>query len=123
IFGPILPLIPVKSVEEIISTIESHDKPLAFYIFTDNVTLQKMFVNRLSFGGATINDTIMHIASTDLGFGGVGASGMGQYHGVYSFQTFSHYKSVLKRYMWLDLPMRYHPYTKEKLGLLRKFMK
>jgi aldehyde dehydrogenase (NAD+) len=123
IFGPILPLIPVKSVEEIISTIESHDKPLAFYIFTDNVTLQKMFVNRLSFGGATINDTIMHIASTDLGFGGVGASGMGQYHGVYSFQTFSHYKSVLKRYMWLDLPMRYHPYTKGKLGLLRKFMK
>ena len=123
IFGPILPIIVVKSIQEVESFLQQMEKPLAFYLFTDNRAIKKGLLHRISFGGATINDTIMHIASTKLGFGGVGNSGMGQYHGFYSYQTFSHFKSVLVRSKWIDLPLRYRPYTKSKFSILRKFMK
>lgn len=123
IFGPILPFVVIDKEEEIEAFITKIDKPLAFYLFTDNKALQERLLTHLSFGGATVNDTIMHIASHNLGFGGVGASGMGQYHGVFSFETFTHYKSVLIRSNWIDLPFRYHPYDAKKLGFLRRFMK
>ncbi len=123
IFGPILPFVVVGKADEIEAFITKIDRPLAFYLFTDNQRLKETLLNQISFGGATVNDTIMHIASTDLGFGGVGASGMGQYHGKFSFDTFTHYKSVLFRSKWIDLPFRYHPYNEKKFSFLRKFMK
>lgn len=123
IFGPILPFVVVDKADEIEAFITKIDRPLAFYLFTDNQRLKETLLNQISFGGATVNDTIMHIASTDLGFGGVGASGMGQYHGKFSFDTFTHYKSVLFRSKWIDLPFRYHPYNEKKFSFLRKFMK
>jgi aldehyde dehydrogenase (NAD+) len=123
IFGPILPIIPYTDRQEVFRLVLVNEKPLALYLFTDDKNFEKEVVERLSFGGATINDTIMHFASGTLGFGGVGASGMGRYHGVYSFETFSHYKGVLKRAQWIDLAFRYHPYTKSKEDLLRTFIK
>ena len=76
-----------------------------------------------SFGGGCINDTIIHLATTHMPFGGVGNSGMGSYHGKKSFDTFTHTRSIVKKSTWLDLPMRYHPYSEKKLGLVKKFMK
>ena len=85
--------------------------------------MQKQALSRIRFGGGCVNDTIMHIASTSIPFGGVGGSGIGSYHGQKSFQTFSHYKSILKKSNALDLPVRYTPYTKSKDKLIRFFMK
>ena len=80
-------------------------------------------LNNCSFGGGCINDTIIHLASSQLSFGGVGDSGMGEYHGKASFDTFSHKRSIIKKFNWIDLPMRYHPYSKIKLNLIRMFLK
>lgn len=123
IFGPILPILLYDDRESVFETIRSIDKPLALYLFTDDRAFEKQVIERLSFGGATINDTIMHFASRTLGFGGVGASGMGRYHGVHSFEAFSHQKGVLRRAKWVDLRFRYHPFNKTKESLLRRFLK
>lgn len=123
IFGPILPLIPYDNRETVFATIQAIDKPLALYLFSKDKAFEQEVIQRLSFGGATINDTIMHFASRTLGFGGVGASGMGRYHGVHSFEAFSHTKGVLKRAKWIDLSFRYHPFDKTKESLLRRFLK
>lgn len=123
IFGPILPILVYDDRQTVFETIRSLDKPLALYLFTDDRAFEKQVIERLSFGGATFNDTIMHFASRTLGFGGVGASGMGRYHGVHSFEAFSHQKGVLKRAKWIDLWFRYHPFTKTKEALLRRFLK
>jgi aldehyde dehydrogenase (NAD+) len=123
IFGPILPILPYDDRDTVFATIRSIEKPLALYLFADDRAFEKEVVERLSFGGATFNDTIMHFASRTLGFGGVGASGMGRYHGIHSFEAFSHYKGVLKRAKWIDLWFRYHPFTKSKEALLRRFLK
>lgn len=123
IFGPILPILLYDERETVFETIRSIDKPLALYLFTNDRAFEKQVIERLSFGGATFNDTIMHFASRTLGFGGVGASGMGRYHGVHSFEAFSHQKGVLKRAKWIDLWFRYHPLTKSKEFLLRRFLK
>jgi aldehyde dehydrogenase (NAD+) len=86
-------------------------KPLALYLFTSSKDFQKKILRELSFGGGCINDVILHVASPHLGFGGVGASGMGSYHGKNSFDTFTHYKSIVEKGTWLDVPIRYRPYT------------
>lgn len=123
IFGPILPIMTYKNINEVIDYVVSHEKPLACYIFSNNKNIQNKLLTSLSFGGGCINDTIIHLASPRLGFGGVGYSGMGQYHGKKSFETFSHTRSIVKKANWLDLPMRYYPYDKFKEKLIRMFVK
>ena len=123
IFGPILPVLTYDSISEVVAYVTAHPKPLACYLFTTNKQVEQMILKQISFGGGCINDTIIHLATPHMGFGGVGASGMGSYHGVESFQTFSHKKSIVKKANWLDLPMRYHPYTEKNLKMVRKFLK
>ncbi len=123
IFGPILPILSYNTIEEAIDFIKKREKPLACYLFTKNRKVQKQVLQEVSFGGGCINDTIIHLASNHLGFGGVGNSGMGAYHGKKSFETFSHQKGIVKKYTWIDLPMRYMPYTKAKLKMVKMFLK
>lgn len=123
IFGPVLPMLTYSDLEEAISFITSRPKPLALYLFTTDKRTEKQVLSRVSYGGGCVNDTIIHLATPYMPFGGVGNSGMGGYHGKASFDTFTHYKSVLKKANWLDLPMRYQPYTKGNLKLLRMFLK
>ena len=123
IFGPILPVITYKDIKEVINYINSNPKPLALYLFTKDKKIENLILDQVSFGGGCINDTIIHLATTKMGFGGVGYSGMGAYHGKFSFDTFSHYKSIVKKSNLIDLPMRYHPYTKLNDKLIKMFMK
>ena len=123
IFGPILPILSFDKIEEAIDFIRQREKPLALYLFTKNKKVEERIKKEVSFGGGCINDTIIHLASNYLGFGGVGNSGMGNYHGKRSFTTFSHEKSIVKKYTWIDLPMRYMPYTKAKQKVIRMFLK
>jgi aldehyde dehydrogenase (NAD+) len=123
IFGPILPMISYTDIRECIDYIVKHPKPLALYLFTEDATVEKQVLDKCSFGGGCINDTIIHLATSHMGFGGVGESGMGSYHGRRSFDTFTHYRSIVKKATWLDLPIRYRPYTKRKDRLLRMFLK
>ncbi len=123
IFGPLLPVLTVGSMEEAIAFVNRRPKPLALYLFTENRETEKNVLEYTSFGGGCINDTIIHLATSQMGFGGVGNSGMGSYHGKKSFETFSHEKSIVKKYTWMDLPMRYQPYTGWKEKLVRMFVK
>ena len=123
IFGPLLPVLTVGSMEEAIAFVNRRPKPLALYLFTENRETEKNVLEYTSFGGGCINDTIIHLATSQMGFGGVGNSGMGSYHGKKSFETFSHEKSIVKKYNWIDLPIRYQPYRKWKEKLLRLFLK
>jgi len=122
IFGPVLPILTFEEIEEVVSFVGSREKPLALYLFTKDPLVEKRILTSLSFGGGCINDTIIHLATSHMGFGGVGYSGMGSYHGKASFDTFSHYKSIVKKYNWIDLPFRYLPYTELKLKLLKLFL-
>ncbi len=122
IFGPILPVLEYENLEEAIQMINQRPKPLAFYLFTTRSEVERKILRNISFGGGCINDTIMHLASTHMPFGGVGESGMGGYHGKASFDTFTHKKSILKKSNLIDLPLRYPPY-KKKLFLLKLIMK
>jgi acyl-CoA reductase-like NAD-dependent aldehyde dehydrogenase len=121
IFGPILPILEYTDIDTVISQINSRPKPLALYIFSQNKNLQAKILQETSSGGVCINDTIKHVAESSLPFGGVGDSGMGSYHGKYSFDTFSHYKSILKRPFFLDLKVLYPPYA-GKLSLIKKLL-
>lgn len=123
IFGPVLPLITYRTKSDLLSYIRSYEKPLALYLFTRKRKMQRWVLSNISFGGGCINDTVIHLATPYMAFGGVGASGMGSYHGKQSFETFSHRRSIVKKGLWLDLPMRYHPYTKTKDKLVRMFVK
>jgi len=123
IFGPILPLLTYTSLDECIRFIRSRPKPLALYLFTENRAAEKKILDTCSFGGGCVNDTIIHLANPLMGFGGVGHSGMGSYHGKLSFDTFTHYRSMVKKYTWVDLPVRYHPYTEQKFKMLRRLLK
>ena len=118
IFGPIFPIIPVETMAEAEDFVLAREKPLALYLFTKRKIVEDRFLQYVSFGGGCVNDTIMHIASTDLPFGGVGNSGMGSYHGDKSFETFSHQKSILKKANWPDLPLRYPPYKSKLVNKL-----
>lgn len=123
IFGPIMPVFTYGRIEEAIEFINKKEKPLAFYLFTDDKKTEKRLLQEISFGGGCINDTIIHLATSQMGFGGVGKSGMGSYHGKAGFDTFSHYRSIVKKYNWIDLPIRYMPYTKQKDILIRWFLR
>lgn len=123
IFGPVLPLIEFTDIQECIDYIISKPKPLALYLFTNDKVTEKRVLDSCSFGGGCINDTIIHLASPYMGFGGVGESGIGSYHGKSSFDTFSHYRSIVKKSFFPDLMMRYRPYSKEKDEIIRKFLK
>ncbi len=123
IFGPIMPILCFETIDEVIKTVNSRPKPLALYLFTSDRGVEQKVLRRTSFGGGCINDTIIHLATSNMGFGGVGDSGMGSYHGKKSFDTFTHYKSIVKKATWIDLPMRYLPYTAKNLKLLRMFLK
>ncbi len=122
IFGPILPIISVESIDDAFDIIFKYARPLALYLFTKDKSLQQFAVERVHFGGGCINDTVMHIANGNMPFGGVGDSGMGKYHGEEGFATFTHTKSVLKQNFLFDVPLRYAPY-KKKLNLVRKILK
>ncbi len=122
IFGPILPVITYEEISEVIDIVNSMPKPLALYFFSKNKKKQKEVVNNISAGGVTINDTVMHIASSKLPFGGVGNSGIGSYHGRFSFDTFSNQKPVVYKGNWLDIPIRYAPYG-NKLKILKWLMR
>lgn len=122
IFGPILPVLTFTDEQEIMSQLKQKDKPLAFYLFTENKSVQEEFLTQLSFGGGCINDVVYHLSSPHLPFGGVGNSGMGAYHGKATFDTFTHHKSVLKQTTAFDLPIRYGQ-NKYSLKLLKRFLK
>lgn len=123
IFGPILPVMTFSDISEVISFVTRREKPLALYLFTGSRSVEKAVLKHCSFGGGCINDTIIHLATSRMGFGGVGASGMGSYHGKRSFETFSHQRSIVKKYTWIDLPVRYQPYTNIKRLLLELFLR
>jgi aldehyde dehydrogenase (NAD+) len=123
IFGPILPVLTFEKPEEAFAFVQKREKPLAAYLFTNSKKTEKLFLEQLSFGGGCINDTIVHLATSQMGFGGVGNSGMGSYHGIKSFQTFSHEKSILKKSCLLDLPLRYQPYSNGKDKMIHMFLK
>lgn len=122
IFGPLLPILTVNKVEDSIEFINAREKPLAAYLFTGNKKLEEEFVRNISAGGLLINDTTLHIATSTLPFGGVGESGMGSYHGRFSFEAFSHKKAVLRRSFGGDVPARYPPYTPEKVRFLKALL-
>lgn len=111
IFGPLLPILNFTDFSEVLAMVESGGKPLAAYLFSRDQEQIRQYRTRLPFGGGCINDTIIHLATSEMGFGGVGESGMGSYHGKEGFDAFSHKKSIVDKKTWLDLPMRYQPYT------------
>ena len=123
IFGPLLPVLTVKDMDEALAFVNARPRPLALYVFTARREVERMFLERAVFGGGCVNDTIIHLATSHMGFGGVGESGMGSYHGRRSFETFSHVKSIVKKSTWLDLPMRYPPYTNWKDRMVRMFLR
>ncbi len=124
IFGPILPILTFDDFDTVIDDLKQKDKPLALYLFTSDKRHVKRVTEELSYGGGCINDVVIHLATSAMGFGGVGESGMGTYHGKDGFDTFTHYKSIVDKKTWLDLPMRYQPY-KSQLNekLLHMFLK
>ena len=123
IFGPVLPVLTFDRVEEALDFVNARPHPLALYLFSQDRATQQLFLRRASFGGGCINDTVIHLATSRMGFGGTGDSGMGSYHGRESFETFSHRKSIVKKSVWMDLPVRYAPYTSAKDSLLRLFLR
>ena len=123
IFGPILPVLVYDSLNEVITNINSMPHPLALYLFTSNKDTVKKVTSLCGFGGGCVNDTIIHLATSEMGFGGFGESGMGAYHGKTGFDTFSHDKSIVDKKTWLDLPMRYQPYRKIYNQLIHIFLK
>lgn len=122
IFGPLLPVLPYENLDEVIELINARQEPLAAYIFSDNEPNIEKFTTRLVYGGGCVNDVVLHVASDTMPFGGVGASGMGHYHGKYTFETFSHMKSILKRHTTIDDPLRYPPFSDKKLNTIKKLM-
>ncbi len=123
IFGPVLPVLIYDTLDEVIANINSMPHPLALYLFSSSSNAKKRVTSQCSFGGGCVNDTIIHLATSEMGFGGFGESGMGAYHGKTGFDTFSHYKSIVDKKTWLDLPMRYQPYRKIYDRLIHIFLK
>ncbi len=123
IFGPILPVLTYDHFDEVYACLKDKPKPLALYLFSTDKAHIRFVTTRISYGGGCINDTIIHLATEKMGFGGVGESGMGSYHGKTGFDAFSHQKSLLHKSNWIDLPMRYQPYTDKHAKTIRKFMK
>ena len=122
LFGPLLPILTYDTLEEVIRTVESHPHPLALYFFSEDKTAQKTLLRSCRFGGGCINDTVIHLATSSMPFGGIGESGMGSYHGKTGFESFSHFRSIVDKKTWMDLPIRYQKYTQKKEKLLRLFL-
>ena len=122
IFGPILPIITVNSMDEGIKFVNDRPKPLALYAFSDKDDVLDHIIQRTSSGSVCTNDTMMFMTNPELPFGGVGNSGMGSYHGRAGFDTFSHLKTVMKRSFALDVFFRYAPFSKLKLSILKRFL-
>lgn len=120
IFGPIIPIIVYKNKSEIFEIIDKNKNPLALYLFTDDSSFEKEIIEKVSFGGGCVNDTIIHCTSEGLPFGGIGRSGIGNYHGKASFDAFSHKKSVVKSKKFADISMKYPPFNEKKLELIKK---
>ena len=123
IFGPVLPILTFKTINEVVETVENHSHPLALYVFSTDKKNIKQITEHCRYGGGCINDVVVHLATPEMPFGGFGESGMGSYHGKFGFETFSHRKSTLDKKLWLDLPMRYQPYKNFYNKLLRIFLK
>lgn len=124
IFGPVMPILTFDDFHEIYDLLADKPKPLALYLFSENKQRVHAVTEQCSYGGGCINDVIIHLATSEMGFGGVGESGMGTYHGKVGFEAFSHTKSIVDKKTWLDLPMRYQPYDRKINGkLLRMFLK
>lgn len=123
IFGPVLPVLTFESREELISELQALPSPLALYLFTSDKKAVKEITSRCQFGGGCVNDTIIHLATSNMGFGGVAGSGMGSYHGKDGFFCFTHEKSIVNKKTWLDLPMRYQPYKKILEKITRLFLR
>jgi aldehyde dehydrogenase (NAD+) len=122
IFGPILPVLEYEKTEDIFKLIYRFEKPLALYVFTKNSKFSDEIINKVSFGGGVINDTMIQFGNHRLPFGGVGESGMGSYHGESGYKLFSHQKPIIKKANWLDIPTRYAPYS-GKLSSLKKLLR
>ena len=124
IFGPVLPIITYESFGDLFEILKGRQKPLALYIFSENRKNINSILDRISFGGGCINDVVIHLATSEMGFGGVGESGMGSYHGKTGFEAFSHTKSIVDKKTFMDLPMRYQPYDRKINGkLLKMFLR
>jgi len=123
IFGPVLPVLTFDNFDEILQKINTYHHPLAFYIFSANKRRINQALNTCDFGGGCVNDCIIHLATSAMPFGGLKHSGIGGYHGKIGFETFSHIKSIVDKKTWIDLPLRYQPYTKTKTKLIKKFVK
>ena len=123
IFGPILPILTYKTLDEAVLVIESHPHPLALYCFTEDRRVKERILKKCRFGGGCINDVVIHLATSEMPFGGVGESGMGSYHGRAGFEEFSHTRSIVDKKTWMDMPVRYQPYTGLKEKLLRLFLR
>merc|ERR1711916_160288 len=121
IFGPLLPILAVKSMDDAVAFVKEREKPLALYAFTNNKAFVKRLKNELSFGGGVINDALMHAGCPELPFGGVGESGMGAYHSKASFDTFTHRKGMLNYSLGMESlnAIRYPPYSEKKIGWLK----
>lgn len=122
IFGPILPVISFSDLSETIQEVKSRPKPLACYIFSKNRKIIKKLLKEISFGGGTVNDSIVHPTNSNLPFGGVGFSGIGSYHGKAGFDAFSHYKSILHKTFWFESNLRYPPYSEQKMNRIRRIL-
>ncbi len=123
IFGPVLPVLTYDSFDDVFTLLSDKQKPLALYIFSQDKSHIASVTERLSFGGGCVNDVVIHLATSSMGFGGVGESGMGSYHGKDGFDAFSHTKSIVDKKTWMDLPMRYQPYKNFYAKLLHLFLK
>ena len=123
IFGPVLPILTFKTINEVVETVENHSHPLALYVFSTDKKNIKQITEHCRYGGGCINDVVVHLATPEMPFGGFGESGMGSYHGKFGFETFSHRNSTLDKKLWLALPMRYQPYKNFYNKLLRIFLK
>ena len=123
IFGPVLPVWGYQTLDEAISVVKSFEKPLAFYVFSKDKSVQDKLLRSLSFGGGCINDTVLHYSNSHLPFGGVGESGMGSYHGKRTFDTFTHYRGILKKHPWPDISARFLPYSGWKTRLTRMILR
>ena len=123
IFGPVLPVLTYENLDEAIRSINDRPRPLALYIFSSDKSAIRRVQQRCRFGGGCVNDVVIHLATSSMGFGGVGESGMGAYHGKTGFETFSHLRSIVDKKTWIDLPMRYQPYRRIFDKLIHMFLR
>tara|TARA_R110000868_G_scaffold21614_15_gene89655 strand:- start:20573 stop:21931 length:1359 start_codon:yes stop_codon:yes gene_type:complete len=122
IFGPILPVLEYDDLDKIIHQIKARPKPLSCYVFTNDKNIKRKILDEISFGGGAVNDAVMHISNSNMGFGGVGESGIGSYHGEHGFRAFSHYKGILEKPKWIEPNFKYYPHTKSKLKWIKRLI-